>query len=281
MTLDEDWYRDPTGRHRRRYWDGAHWTELVKDGTEESTDPLTGSGVLVSLGPVAADDRALAGSDFTSSYAASVIDAVDAELDTSIEVNRTDAATVAPGTPTSLPAADSKPPFGPQGASGAMVTAVPQAAPLASNPPAAQSTPSADGETPQAERPLSSAQLFGRQVVNGAAALVGVALAMAIVPVLGIVGMLSGGTAIAIAMRGKRLLEPGDDRYQRRAVDVALIGTLAILLGAGMTALTGGVAASGELATTGACLVDTPSIACVQDLLAASARQLAAWLSSG
>ncbi len=34
------WYRDPTGRHEVRYWDGAQWTAHVSDHGQQSLDPL-------------------------------------------------------------------------------------------------------------------------------------------------------------------------------------------------------------------------------------------------
>jgi uncharacterized protein YjbI with pentapeptide repeats len=35
------WYPDPSGRHRRRFWDGRQWTDQVDDGsTEPQTPPL-------------------------------------------------------------------------------------------------------------------------------------------------------------------------------------------------------------------------------------------------
>ena len=36
------WLPDPSGRHELRYWDGSSWTEHVGDGSDRSTDPLTG-----------------------------------------------------------------------------------------------------------------------------------------------------------------------------------------------------------------------------------------------
>jgi hypothetical protein len=32
------WYKDPTGHHQTRYWDGTRWTDQVGD-TRVSTDP--------------------------------------------------------------------------------------------------------------------------------------------------------------------------------------------------------------------------------------------------
>jgi hypothetical protein len=34
------WFPDPSGRHERRYWDGARWTEHVADGQTTATDPV-------------------------------------------------------------------------------------------------------------------------------------------------------------------------------------------------------------------------------------------------
>lgn len=33
------WYRDPFGRHGERRWDGAAWTERVRDGDLAGIDP--------------------------------------------------------------------------------------------------------------------------------------------------------------------------------------------------------------------------------------------------
>ena len=30
--LPAAWYRDPSGRHERRWWDGHAWTDKVADG---------------------------------------------------------------------------------------------------------------------------------------------------------------------------------------------------------------------------------------------------------
>jgi len=41
MLSTPEWLRDPTGRHVRRYWDGAQWSEGVDDGTGTTlSDPL-------------------------------------------------------------------------------------------------------------------------------------------------------------------------------------------------------------------------------------------------
>ena len=37
--LPAAWYRDPSGRHERRWWDGDHWTDRVADGDLEAADP--------------------------------------------------------------------------------------------------------------------------------------------------------------------------------------------------------------------------------------------------
>jgi hypothetical protein len=34
------WHPDPTGRHERRWWDGARWTDFVADGGVTGTDVL-------------------------------------------------------------------------------------------------------------------------------------------------------------------------------------------------------------------------------------------------
>src|SRR5262249_27396838 len=37
-----DWYPDPSGRYRLRYWDGRAWTSDVSSNGERSTDLLSG-----------------------------------------------------------------------------------------------------------------------------------------------------------------------------------------------------------------------------------------------
>lgn len=37
---DAGWYRDPTGRHSKRWWDGTGWTEQVSD-TSVQNDPVS------------------------------------------------------------------------------------------------------------------------------------------------------------------------------------------------------------------------------------------------
>jgi hypothetical protein len=34
-----NWYKDPSGRHELRYWNGSAWTEHVADGGRQSIDP--------------------------------------------------------------------------------------------------------------------------------------------------------------------------------------------------------------------------------------------------
>ena len=55
------WYADPLGRHERRYWDGAAWTEHIVDATTQGTDPVSGppapteqAAQVASSGPAAA-----------------------------------------------------------------------------------------------------------------------------------------------------------------------------------------------------------------------------------
>jgi hypothetical protein len=38
---DAGWYRDPSGRHDQRYWDGTAWTERVQSAGEQSFAPIT------------------------------------------------------------------------------------------------------------------------------------------------------------------------------------------------------------------------------------------------
>ncbi len=38
---DAGWYRDPSGRHDQRYWDGGAWTERVQSAGAQSFAPIT------------------------------------------------------------------------------------------------------------------------------------------------------------------------------------------------------------------------------------------------
>lgn len=40
-TSSAGWYTDPSGQHRARYWDGASWTEQVRDDLTDPTGPPT------------------------------------------------------------------------------------------------------------------------------------------------------------------------------------------------------------------------------------------------
>jgi hypothetical protein len=53
------WYLDQTGRFELRYWDGSGWTEHVRTGAREQTDPLVGGAVHVRLGALDPSDRLL------------------------------------------------------------------------------------------------------------------------------------------------------------------------------------------------------------------------------
>lgn len=58
-----NWYRDPTGRHETRYWDGAAWTAHVGDAGHAGTDPLhrlAESDPQGAIGPGTAQLQALA-----------------------------------------------------------------------------------------------------------------------------------------------------------------------------------------------------------------------------
>jgi hypothetical protein len=40
MSHPPAWYRDPSGRHELRYWNGTEWTDHVSDAGVTGTDPL-------------------------------------------------------------------------------------------------------------------------------------------------------------------------------------------------------------------------------------------------
>jgi Protein of unknown function (DUF2510) len=54
------WYADPLGRHERRYWDGAAWTDHVVDGTTQGTDPVNGPPVATGQAAQAASAASVA-----------------------------------------------------------------------------------------------------------------------------------------------------------------------------------------------------------------------------
>ena len=43
---DAAWHTDPFGRHEARWWNGAKWTEKVRDGEQTGIDP---PGIAVAL----------------------------------------------------------------------------------------------------------------------------------------------------------------------------------------------------------------------------------------
>ena len=43
-SFDSNWYADPTGRHRLRFYDGARWTDHVSDGHRTGLDPVHAAG---------------------------------------------------------------------------------------------------------------------------------------------------------------------------------------------------------------------------------------------
>lgn len=45
-----NWYRDPSGRHELRYWDGSCWTEHVASGGKQGADPLASETVVRAVG---------------------------------------------------------------------------------------------------------------------------------------------------------------------------------------------------------------------------------------
>ncbi|MFA5882670.1 MAG: DUF2510 domain-containing protein [Acidimicrobiia bacterium] len=49
------WYTDPSGQHRARYWDGASWTEQVRDDLAESSPSSAGSAPAAGSGNAVAD----------------------------------------------------------------------------------------------------------------------------------------------------------------------------------------------------------------------------------
>ncbi len=53
----QGWYRDPTGRHAARRWDGDGWSEWVIDGGRRSFDDIDGCGGPPPGEPVAVDDQ--------------------------------------------------------------------------------------------------------------------------------------------------------------------------------------------------------------------------------
>ena len=41
-----NWYPDPAGKHEYRWYDGNAWTDQVSSHGKQSTDPITGPGVI-------------------------------------------------------------------------------------------------------------------------------------------------------------------------------------------------------------------------------------------
>lgn len=73
------WYTDPSGQHRARYWDGASWTEQVRDNLTNPFNPAavagnghpaadTVAGVAEAVAAVAANDIIQPGDAFVVDY---------------------------------------------------------------------------------------------------------------------------------------------------------------------------------------------------------------------
>ena len=54
------WYTDPSGQHRARYWDGASWTEQVRDDLNDQVDPGAPGGAHTAANTVAGVAEAVA-----------------------------------------------------------------------------------------------------------------------------------------------------------------------------------------------------------------------------
>lgn len=58
MTQPADWYNDPSGRYKYRYWDGSHWTNQVASGGPSAIDPNPLDATVVNT-PPAPDSQAV------------------------------------------------------------------------------------------------------------------------------------------------------------------------------------------------------------------------------
>lgn len=63
VTWPPGWFRDPTGRHDHRWWDGAAWTGHVADAGVTSLDALPASSGAAVPGAVRAGAAAASGND--------------------------------------------------------------------------------------------------------------------------------------------------------------------------------------------------------------------------
>ena len=51
MPQSADWYADPSGRYKYRYWDGSQWTNQVTSGGPSALDPNPLDATMVNTPP--------------------------------------------------------------------------------------------------------------------------------------------------------------------------------------------------------------------------------------
>lgn len=175
------WYTDPSGQHRARYWDGASWTEQVRDDLTDPTGTVgagggnpaadTVAGVAEAVAAVAANDIIQPGDAFVVDYGA---DGPWGSTPGGSAPSDPFAPAPPSAYPTSFPAAGGGPSSAPM--------AAPSATPIASPPMDVSASPLAPvvEMTPMATDQSSGA--FAMPAATGPAAAVDVAPAMALVP---------------------------------------------------------------------------------------------------
>jgi hypothetical protein len=60
MSQPADWYTDPSGRYKFRYWDGSQWTNQVSSGGPSALDPNPLDAAMVGTPPVPGSQAAQA-----------------------------------------------------------------------------------------------------------------------------------------------------------------------------------------------------------------------------
>jgi len=210
------WYLDQTGRFGQRYWDGSSWTEHVRTGLREQTDPLVGGAVHVRLTRLEPDAR--------------LFDDIAVVLDRG---RRSPA-------PQAAPAADDV-------ASPAVVLLPEEGA----------------------VEPRGIEEFRAQATTKRALILALVSAVLALIPAIGVVGILGGTVAIAVALHARRRCL-SLELETSRPIDAALLGLLAAATAFANLLLSIRLANEGVIAETLLCSLDGQPGECLQQLLRAS-----------
>jgi hypothetical protein len=226
------WYLDQTGRFQERFWDGSAWTEHVRTGLREQSDPLIGGAAHIRLAPVDPNDRLV-----------------------------TDIAQVLGRGPREV--------IPPEGEG-----------PMQVNDVVAQSQPATEPSLSPSQPALAPEQQYAVRLANRTFIAALVSVIVAVVPVIGTVGVLAGPIAVGVALRARRRCSDLGLRVSR-AVDAALLGVLAASAAAANVLVTVQLSNDGAIYEAVVCSFEQSSWHCVGSLLRAATTIVARLFAVG